>query len=93
MNYPNTLHLKITPSDIQHGRRRESLCCPIALAAKTKTGCFYVSVGGCVTVSVTKNGPYARYALSPAAKKFLVDFDNGRVVEPKTFILKKLPEL
>lgn len=74
--------IKVTQYHINKGIWQDSENCPIALACKSE--CQIMEN----LAFIKKNKGWAIYKLSKLAKKFIEDFDNGKLVKPQKFNLR-----
>lgn len=76
------MRFSVTNDEITDGRIRDCERCPVALAIRKQLPHLRVSVS---KVAIIIQG--AVYNVSEPIRKFLLDFDNGRPVEPFEFEL------
>lgn len=82
--------IEVTQQDIDTGRARDCLMCPIALAVMRASGKKYASVSpynfGCSdTDPDSTRGRWKRYRMPVAARIFVSNFDRGLPVAPFSF--------
>ena len=77
------MRVEVLQEHIEQGVRRNSGCCPIALALRD-AGCQEVSVD---TDEVHINGLTYVFDEAGEAEQFVIDFDNGKTVTPKVLHL------
>ena len=79
---PKPKTIKVTREDISKGMPLESDACPISLAIKRTMKVKRVDVSAYeITVGSTK------MSIPRSAKRFMLDFDDGRPVKPFSFQL------
>lgn len=84
--------ITVTQDDIDHGKKADCRCCPIARAVRRawKPECKFVAVTGIKLFvyfkpTSTNWNPHEVYTLPLEAELFVADFDNGKGVEPFEF--------
>jgi hypothetical protein len=82
---------RMTRLDIKKGQRRTPSSCPVALCVARTLVEDHVSVGSSFVSCYRENGSMLRSKLTGKVEKFIRDFDNGKKVEPISFILE-IPE-
>ena len=73
------LDLAITDADIVEGVRKDCESCPVALALSRAGGSAAV-VGQDIEVDI--DGVRRNFGIPPELVNFILDFDDGRPVEP-----------
>jgi hypothetical protein len=90
MSVSNTLHVEVTQDDIKNGIRRNSDCCPIALALRRASGgtnSERIDVNP-RTISFWDGESRRICGTPPDARKFIADFDDRLMVAPLAFDLE-----
>ena len=84
------MRLTITQDDINRGRCGSQEHCPIAHALRARVPGANVKVRACFATVIGPNErpSFRRYALSGAARAFILAFDQGKPVEPCTVELR-----
>lgn len=80
-----SLTVEVTEDDIKKGVPGEADACAIVRAVRRATGRRVVNIDG-ESVEIMKDDFYM--ALPKKAKQFVLDFDDGKDVEPFSFVLK-----
>lgn len=97
----DSITCEVTQDDIDNGRRAVSSACPIALAINRTLGLEPRSsiVGlkdfnlGEINVHASHQSHFNQtFSHTPESGQFVMDFDDGKKVEPATFILKRWPQ-
>lgn len=85
-NTMKPLALYVSAHDIANGVRRDCKRCPLALAA-FRVLRRQVSVGYHHIVAQRVVGPSDCWSLNAVTKRFLLDFDGGKQVQPMRVLL------
>ena len=84
MDFPKEFTVNVTQKDIDEGVAEDCYACPIALAAMRATGCKGAGVSP-YYLRLFYDNEEASYRLPRAAERFVLDFDEGKPVEPFSF--------
>lgn len=78
--------ISVTEADIAIGQRRNTRCCPIALAVRRQFDVNFSAVCvGCDKVHVGRRN----FRMSGSARQFIMDFDRAKPVAPAMFELEE----
>jgi hypothetical protein len=75
------IKIQVTEEDIKNGERRDSTCCPIALACKRTIGKNWAEVFDKLQNN-NPNGGMGVFEKWPILSEFIPSFDKGESVSP-----------